>query len=65
MPTIKFDCASNYLDVACRTVVSALGYTALFTASYTHNQLAKMERELATLAHYVTTMLQHAKCSTK
>jgi hypothetical protein len=44
MPTIKFDCDPDYLDVACRTMVSSLGYTARFTAPYTHNQLAKMER---------------------
>jgi hypothetical protein len=42
MPTIKFDSDPNYLDVAYRTMVSSLGYTAQFTAPYTHNRLAKM-----------------------
>jgi hypothetical protein len=45
MPTIKFDYDPNYLDVTCRSMVSSVGYaTAQFTAPYTHNQLAKMER---------------------
>jgi hypothetical protein len=48
-PTIKFDCDPNYLDVACRTMITSLGYTAEFTAPYTHNQLAKMGRQWATL----------------
>jgi hypothetical protein len=64
-PTINFDCDRNHLDVACRTMVSSLGYTAQFTAPYAHNQLAKMERKWATLADSATAMLQHASCSTK
>jgi hypothetical protein len=36
-PTIKLDCDPNYLDVARRTMVSSLGYTAHFTAPYTHS----------------------------
>jgi hypothetical protein len=56
-PTINFDCDPNYLNVACRTMVSSLGYTPQFTAPYTHNQLAKMERKWATLADSVTAML--------
>jgi hypothetical protein len=64
MPTIKLDCDPNYLDVACRTMVSSLGYTAQFTAPYTHSQLAKMERQWATLADSATAMLQHTNCPT-
>jgi hypothetical protein len=64
-PTIKFDCDPNYLDVACRTMVSSLGYTAQFTAPYTHNQPVKMERQWATLADSATAMLQHAHCPAK
>jgi hypothetical protein len=64
-PTIKLDCEPNYLDVACRSMVSSLGYTADFTAPYTHNQLAKMERQWATLAESATAMLQHANCPAK
>jgi hypothetical protein len=46
-------------------MVSSLGYTSQFTAPYTHNQLAKMGRQWATLADSATAMLQHANCSTK
>jgi hypothetical protein len=35
-PTIKFDCNANYLDVACRTMVAALGYTAHLMAQCAH-----------------------------
>jgi hypothetical protein len=60
MPLIKFDCDPNYLDIACCTMVSSLGYTAQFAAPHTHNQLVKMERQWATLADSATAMLQHA-----
>ena len=65
MPTIKFDCDPNYLDVACRTMVSSLGYTSQFSHPFTHNQLDKMERQWATLADSATAMLHHAKFPTK
>jgi hypothetical protein len=64
-PTIKFDCDANYLDVACRAMVSSLDYTSQFTAPYTHNQLAKMERHWATIADSATAMLQYANYPTK
>jgi hypothetical protein len=44
-PTTKFVCDPNYFDVAYRNKVSSLRYAAHFTAPYTHNQLAKMERQ--------------------
>jgi hypothetical protein len=64
-PTIKFGCDPNYLDVACRSIVSSLGYTPEFTAPYTHNQLANTERQWATLADSAAAMLQHANFPTK
>jgi hypothetical protein len=64
-PTIKFYCDPNYLDVACRTMVSSLGFSAEFTAPYTHNQLAKTERQWASLADSTTAMMQHANCPSK
>jgi hypothetical protein len=64
-PIIKFDCDPSYLDVACRTMVSSLGYTAQLKAPYTHNHLAKMERLWPTLADSATAMLPHANCPTK
>jgi hypothetical protein len=64
-PTRKFDCGRNYVYVACRNMVSSLEYRSRFTAPYTHNQLAKMERQRATLADSTTAMLQHANYPTK
>jgi hypothetical protein len=64
-PTIKFDYDPSYIDVACRTMVSSSGYAAQFTAPYTHNQLANMQRQWATLADSATAMLQHVICPTK
>jgi hypothetical protein len=46
-------------------MVSSLGFSAQFTAPYTHNQLAKMERQWASLADSATVMMQHANCPSK
>jgi hypothetical protein len=46
-------------------MVSSLGFTAQFKAPYTHNQLAKMERQWATLVDSATAMMQHAICPSK
>jgi hypothetical protein len=46
-------------------MVAWLGFTAQFTATFTHNQLAKMERQWAILADSTTAMMQHANCPSK
>jgi hypothetical protein len=46
-------------------MVSSFGFTAMFTAPYTHNQLTKMERQWATLADSAAAMMQHANFPSK
>jgi hypothetical protein len=58
-------CHPNYVDVACRTMVFSLGYTAKLTAPYTHNQLTTMERQWASQVDSSTTMMQHATCPSR
>jgi hypothetical protein len=60
-PTIEFVFDPNYLDADYRAMVS-LGHTAKFTAPYTLIQLAKMERQWATLLESATAMMQHDNC---